>query len=95
MVSFKGDLWGHLVSPHDPACDGADQGSEMQPKSQVGPDWELATPWTLRPESKTDTSQVRGLRQVIAPLSRPPEWAFQDHSTRPCLFVPMGKTEAQ
>lgn len=60
-----------------------------------GPDWELATPWALGSEPKTDTSQVEGLSQVIAPLSLSPEWAFQDYSTHLCLNVPMGKTKAQ
>lgn len=74
------DLWGHLLSLREPACDGADQGSGIQPETQVVPDWELATtPRTLRPESKTDISQAGGPRQVKAPLCQPPERAFQDY----------------
>lgn len=74
------DSGGHLVSLHEPACDGADQGSGIQPETPAVPDWEVAVPWALRPDSKTDLSQVGGPGQVIAPLCRPLlKWAFQDY----------------
>lgn len=85
------DSWGHLVLPCEPACDGTDQASE----TQTGPDWEQATCWTLILEPKPDTSQIGGFRRVIAPLSRPAEWAFQDHPTHPGLIVSMRKWRPQ
>lgn len=85
MVSFKEGLMGDFrYHPMNWHVMGLTKGL-----TKDGPDWELATPWALGSEPKTDTSQAEGLSQVIAPLSLSPEWAT------PLTFASMFQWEKQ